>query len=188
VQTVERRQRALVLTDLGVLDIKDRQLWTMTAVGNALSEETLTAAAMPRYHIAMPITPVFRKHAGSPLSDREHIPVLRSGAVKPPRSPRTHRLLAETHLSLCPSYPRGKRYLPLTARSAKMGTAHAGTIETSTSSRCRVPTGKDMVAAMTRQLSLALAAGPGDAATSQTRGLSVGRETPAASVIDDDAG
>lgn len=48
-------EQALVETVLGVQSLKDSPQWTVEDYANCLSEEALTAAAMPRYHIDLAV-------------------------------------------------------------------------------------------------------------------------------------
>jgi hypothetical protein len=57
VQEVVREwfEQALIETVLGVYSLRDARYWSVEQIRDAMSEEALTAAVMPRYHIEMSV-------------------------------------------------------------------------------------------------------------------------------------
>ena len=62
-------EQALIETVLGVQSLKDSREWTVEDIGAALSEEALTSAVMPRYHIDVAVKRALGAKLGS-LKDR----------------------------------------------------------------------------------------------------------------------
>lgn len=62
-------EQSLVETVLGVQALKDSREWTVEDIGKSLSEEALTAAVMPRYHIDVAVKRALGAKLGS-LKDR----------------------------------------------------------------------------------------------------------------------
>jgi hypothetical protein len=58
-------EQALVETVLGILALKDSQRWTSEDISTGLSEEALTAAVMPRYHIDVAVKRTLGTKLGS---------------------------------------------------------------------------------------------------------------------------
>ena len=58
-------EQALVEAVLGVLALKDSQRWTSEDISAGLSEEALTAAVMPRYHIDVAVKRTLGAKLGS---------------------------------------------------------------------------------------------------------------------------
>ncbi|MDQ1357615.1 MAG: hypothetical protein QOG44_1988, partial [Acidimicrobiaceae bacterium] len=62
-------EQALIETVLGVQALKDSREWSVEDIGRSLSEEALTAAVMPRYHIDVAVKRALGAKLGS-LKDR----------------------------------------------------------------------------------------------------------------------
>src|SRR5205823_15014025 len=62
-------EQALIETVLGVQALKDSREWTVEDIGKSASEESLTAAGMPRYHIDLAVKRALGAKLGS-LRDR----------------------------------------------------------------------------------------------------------------------
>lgn len=62
-------EQSLVETVLGVQALKDSREWTVEDIGKSMSEEALTAAVMPRYHIDVAVKRALGAKLGS-LKDR----------------------------------------------------------------------------------------------------------------------
>lgn len=62
-------EQALIETVLGVQALKDSREWTVEDIGKSLSEESLTATVMPRYHIDVAVKRALGAKLGS-LRDR----------------------------------------------------------------------------------------------------------------------
>ncbi len=62
-------EQALVETVLGVHGLRDARYWAIDDIREALSEEALTSAVMPRYHIEMSVRPALGAKLGT-LKDK----------------------------------------------------------------------------------------------------------------------
>lgn len=62
-------EQALIETVLGVQGLKDSREWTVEDIGKSLSEEALTSAVMPRYHIDVAVKRALGARLGT-LKDR----------------------------------------------------------------------------------------------------------------------
>ncbi len=64
-------EQTLVETVLGVRSLAGSQRWSVEDVGNALSEEALTAAVMQRYHVDVASKRALRKLGAPHEAPRE---------------------------------------------------------------------------------------------------------------------